>query len=355
MQLLSADGYGVVGPTMEDGAIIYDHITSTRDLPVGWTDEQAGGSYRLHKRNDEALFGYTVGPTTWKRFLYPPSLELFKIEQNGEGTRFFTDNDEIPRQALFGVKSCELAAIAIQDQVFMGGEHVDANYAKRRENVFIIAVECGTASGSCFCTSMDTGPSCSEGFDLRITEINADDGFEYLIEPGSPRGLAILEKLEARPGEEADLDARETVLANARAEMGLSMDTDGLRDLVVDGFDDPYWDNVAERCLSCGNCTMACPTCFCSTMVDTVSLDGVASRDRVWDTCFSLDFTNLHGHPVRTSTKSRYRQWMTHKLGTWVDQFGSFGCVGCGRCITWCPVGIDITAGVRAMREEAMA
>ncbi|MEA1903623.1 MAG: 4Fe-4S dicluster domain-containing protein [Actinomycetota bacterium] len=352
LELLASDGYEVVGPTVRDGAIIYDHIGSTRDLPVGWTDQQDGGKYRLSRRDDEALFGYNVGPSSWKTFLFPPRLELFRVEQNGNGTRFLLNDVESPRRALFGVKSCELAAIAIQDKVFLASGHVDANYAARRENLFIVAVDCGTASGSCFCVSMDTGPGCESGFDLRITEIVSGDGFEYLIQSGTPEGASLADRLAARSADDTHIEARDAALDNARSEMGLSMDTEGLRDLMVDGFDHPRWQEVADRCLTCGNCTLVCPTCFCSTATDSVTLDGVASRTRVWDSCFSLDFTGLHGHPVRSSAKSRYRQWMTHKLATWQDQFGTMGCVGCGRCITWCPVGIDITAEVRAMREE---
>lgn len=355
LQLLATDGYEVVGPTVKDDAIVYGQIRSTEDLPVGWTDEQAGGRYRLFRREDEALWGFTVGSSGWKRFLYPPKLELFEIERNGSGTRFIANNDHAPKRALFGVRSCELAAIAIQDKVFMGSGHVDANYAARRQNLFIVAVECGTASGSCFCLSLNTGPSCNEGYDLRITEIAVDSGFEYLVEPGTTEGEEMISRLPSRPATELDHAARETALENARSEMGLSLDTDGLRDLLVEGYGHPRWEEIGRRCLTCGNCTMVCPTCFCSTMTDSVSFDGVAHRIRIWDSCFSLDFSAIHRHPVRASAKSRYRQWMTHKLATWQDQFGSIGCVGCGRCITWCPVGIDITAEVRAMREEIPA
>lgn len=355
LKSLATDGYQIVGPTVKDDAIIYGHIGSTRDLPVGWTDEQAGGRYRLRRREDDALFGYAVGPSNWKKFLYPPRLELFSVERNGNGTRFIANNDPPPKRVLFGVKSCELAAIAILDKVFMGSGHVDANYAARRQNLFIVAVECGTASGSCFCISMDTGPSCNEGYDLRVTEIETDGGFEYLVETGTTDGEEIVTELTSRPAAQPDQEAREAALANARSEMGLSMDTDGLRDLLVEGYDHPRWEDIGRRCLTCGNCTMVCPTCFCSTMTDNISFDGVAHRTRVWDSCFSLDFSSIHRHPVRASAKSRYRQWMTHKLATWQDQFGSIGCVGCGRCITWCPVGIDITAEVRAIREEVPA
>ena len=130
-----------------------------------------------------------------------------------------------------------------------------------------------------------------------------------------------------------------------------SCETHGLRELLQDSLEHPRWDEVAERCLTCGNCTMVCPTCFCTTVEDVTDLTGEqAERWRAWDTCFSLDHSYVHGGSVRPTGRSRYRQWMTHKLGTWWDQFGTSGCVGCGRCIAWCPVGIDITEEAAALR-----
>lgn len=146
----------------------------------------------------------------------------------------------------------------------------------------------------------------------------------------------------------------EDIVAKTAQQMGRELNTDNLKNLLYQNYEHPRWEDVANRCLSCGNCTMVCPTCFCTAVEDTTDLTGEsAERWRKWDSCFTLDFTHLHGGSVRVSTKSRYRQWMTHKLATWIDQFGGSGCVGCGRCITWCPVGIDITEEVAAMRGVA--
>ena len=136
--------------------------------------------------------------------------------------------------------------------------------------------------------------------------------------------------------------------------MGRELDTTDIRELLYRNYEHPRWDEVAERCLACGNCTMVCPTCFCTTVEDVTDLAGEhVERHQRWDSCFTIDYSHIHGGAVRGSTRSRYRQWMTHKLATWIDQFGSSGCVGCGRCITWCPVGIDITEEARAIRERA--
>ena len=135
--------------------------------------------------------------------------------------------------------------------------------------------------------------------------------------------------------------------------MGRALDTGNIQGLLYENAEHPRWEQVAQRCLTCGNCTMVCPTCFCTTVEDTTNLAGdQAARTRRWDSCFSLDFSYIHGGPVRSSTRARYRHWITHKFAAWIDQFGSSGCVGCGRCITWCPVGIDVTEEIRSLREQ---
>ncbi len=163
----------------------------------------------------------------------------------------------------------------------------------------------------------------------------------------------MLSALPHRAATAAEVGAAEAVVARTAESMGREMRADDLHDLLMRNLSHPRWDDVAARCLSCANCTMVCPTCFCTSVEDSSDLTGTeTSRSRRWDSCFTMDFSYIHGGSVRSSTKSRYRQWMTHKLATWVDQFGSSGCVGCGRCITWCPVGIDITEEVRAIRDS---
>ncbi|HWD07709.1 MAG TPA: 4Fe-4S dicluster domain-containing protein [Actinomycetota bacterium] len=210
---------------------------------------------------------------------------------------------------------------------------------------------------SYFCTSMGTGPAAGEGFDLALTEVlDGGDGGEphYTVDVGTERGAGMLAGVPHRPAADADNRAAAAVVERAATRIERRMAPDGLRELLAAKRDHARWDDVANRCLACGNCTMVCPTCFCSTVEDVSALEGsTAERWRRWDTCYALDFTHLPDGSVRTSTRSRYRQWLTHKLGTWIDQFGTSGCVGCGRCISWCPAGIDLTEEIRALRQEA--
>jgi ferredoxin len=348
---LRGRGYRVLGPTVRDGAIVYDELEHADDLPVGWTDSQDAGTYRLERRDDEARFGYAVGPHSWKQFLFPPRVRLWQARRNGAGGIEVEEEPvDGPPLALFGVRSCELHAIAIQDRVFVGGRVVDRDYALRRENVFVVAVNCFEPGGTCFCVSMGTGPEVEAGYDLVLTEI-LEGRHRLLVEAGSERGAELMRELPGRPVEQHDAEAARRATDAARGKMGRSMEASDLRDLLARNLEHPRWDDVAERCLTCGNCTLVCPTCFCSTVDEVSDLEGAhAERWREWDSCFSVDHSYIHGGAVRPSGRSRYRQWMTHKLGTWHDQFGSSGCVGCGRCISWCPVGIDITEEVAAIR-----
>jgi ferredoxin len=353
---LLAGTYRVLGPRVRDGAIVYDDIAKVHDLPTGWTDRQDAGRYHLERREDNAVFGFAVGPHSWKQFLHPPIERLWTARQGDDGFTIESGSPESRRFAFIGVRGCELHAIAIQDRVFLDGPHRDATYAMRREDAFLVAVNCGEAGGTCFCASMGTGPQAEAGFDLALTELIDAARHEFLVEVGSEAGGQLLDRLQHRSVSDADLSAAEAVIARARNTMGRALDTNGLKELLQDNPTHPRWDDVAERCLTCGNCTSVCPTCFCTTVEDHGDLMGSsAERIRKWDSCFTMDFSYIHGGSVRKSGSSRYRQWMTHKLASWIDQFGTSGCVGCGRCITWCPVGIDITAEAAAIRATRQA
>ena len=353
IDVLSSSGHRVIGPTIRDGAIVYDDLKSVDDLPAGWTDIQEAGIYRLTKREDQALFGYNVGPHSWKKFLFPPRTRLWQADLKGKSPEITNEPAETQTMAFFGVRSCDLHAIAVHDRVFIQPGMVNASYQMRRQEAFIVAVNCGQAGGTCFCTSMNTGPRATTGFDLALTEIIEGEQHYFLVEVGSERGKEIIAKVPTRHAREEEQAAAEAVVARAAGQMGRQMDTTGLKDLLYRNYRNPRWETVASRCLACANCTMVCPTCFCSTVEDVTSLKGDhAERWQRWDSCFTMDLSYIHGGSVRASTKARYRQWMTHKLATWIDQFGTSGCVGCGRCITWCPVAIDITEEVRAIRQS---
>jgi sulfhydrogenase subunit beta (sulfur reductase) len=356
LDALQRRGYQTIGPTVRDGAIVYEEIDGVEDLPVDWSDEQGPGHYKLEHRKDGAFFGYTLGLHAWKRYLYPPVTCLWRAVRNCDGFTIEEPTEEPPKMAFIGVRACELRAIEIQDKIYLEGPYTDPDYRERRASTFIVAMNCTRAGNTCFCTSMQSGPAVEDGFDLAMTELLPTNGVGehiFVVEIGSTLGADLLADVPHRPAKPADLAAAGSAVEEAAENMGRSMQTEGLQALLFNNLESPQWDEVAERCLTCGNCTMVCPTCFCVTVEDVTDITGnSAERWRKTDSCFTSSFSYVYGGSVRASPKSRYRQWITHKLAGWIDQFDVSGCVGCGRCITWCPVGIDITQEVKTLRGE---
>ena len=352
-RVLVAEGYRVIGPAVQDGAIVLRELSSATELPFGWGVRLAPGGYQLRRRDDTAAFGHSAGPQSWKQFLHPPRERLWSAARTPDGGFELSgesDEDEPPRYAFLGVRPCDLRAIAIQDRVLA---QPGSRYAARRARLFIVAVNCTEPGETCFCASMGTGPGADQGYDLALTEMVDERGHRFVADVGSQRGADVMDQVPSEPVDEATVKGARSAVEAAADQMGRQMETGDLRELMAGSHQAARWDDVASRCLTCGNCTMACPTCFCTGIEDTTDLTGDhAERWERWDSCFDLDFSYLHGGGVRKSAKSRYRQWLTHKLGTWHDQFGSSGCVGCGRCIVWCPVGIDLTEEVKALRAE---
>lgn len=342
ISLLKDRGYRVIGPVFRDGVVLFEELENPEDLAVGVVEEQEEGKYRAFKvEGDGRFFGYTHGPNSLKHFLHPTNRKLLKIKPD------LSQEIELEeeRYAFIGVRGCDLRALYILDNVFINkNPHPDVHYRALREKVFIVAINCTSPADTCFCTSMGTGPYVEEGFDIALTELK--DGF--LARSGSERGKELLNRLKGREPREEDLKEERKLIGEAEDRIKRRVNTEGLPQKLLERLEDPAWEEVARRCLACGSCTMVCPTCFCYEVIDDIEMDGSeSSRIRRWDVCFRTEFSAIHGVPIRASVKAKYRQWLMHKFSYWVGQFGEFGCVGCGRCIAWCPVGIDITEEVR--------
>jgi ferredoxin len=339
--VLKAEGYQVLAARERDGALGLEAIAAAADLPRGRIEDAEAGRVRLVEGPRDAFFDHTLPMQSLKQVVYPAQERLYSTGPDLVAEEAPVD---APPTAVIGVRPCDLAALETLTTVFEGGPFIDPRFKQRREALLLVAVNCMRPAATCFCASMDTGPRAEGGFDLALDELIEDGRHVFLVAAGSARGHKILDLLPGEPASDADLQAaREGSRACARAQQRQM--SDGVEELLKRNYDHPHWAEVAERCLSCANCTMVC-----GTVEDRSSLDGAeAERWRRWDSCFTLDFSYLHGGAVRSETASRYRQWITHKLAHWHDQFGSSGCVGCGRCIGWCPVGIDITAETAAL------
>ena len=195
LEALRSLGYTVIGPTVRDNAIVYDEVEAVADLPIGRGDTQDAGTYRLSDRADGALFGYNLGPHSWKQYLHPPAVRLYQAERAGSSFRVVPERTEPPKLAFLGVRACELHAMAIQDRVFSGGPYVDPAYQERRANACVVAANCSHAGGTCFCVSMGTGPRATSGYDLGLTEVLTPDQHYFVADVGTSLGAQILDKV----------------------------------------------------------------------------------------------------------------------------------------------------------------
>ncbi|MBB3190682.1 4Fe-4S dicluster domain-containing protein [Halomonas cerina] len=344
---LSEAGYDILGPQVRDHAIVFDTLASVDQLPLGITDEQAPGHYRLSASSSGRYFDWATGPQALKPLTFVPREPLWTSETRDDGTLVFRESPPEARPtAVIGVRACDLAALAIHDRHFLHGAVPDPHYRARRESLFLIAVNCSRSADTCFCIATGDGPRVRYGHDLALSEL--DDGF--VVEAHTGRGRDLLDSLATTEVTLDQLQAAEAGSAQAADQQHRRLPAGSLPDQLQAAVAHPHWQDLNDRCLTCGNCTSVCPTCFCQTHVDERSLDGrEAHHARQWETCFNPDHSYIHGVTIRAERPQRYRQWLTHKFGTWVEQFGRSGCVGCGRCITWCPVGIDVTEELAAL------
>jgi ferredoxin len=347
---LKEKGYETIGPRVKNDTLIYAPIEQMDDLPRGYITEQDAARFHLKHTGHSRYFDAIPGAQSWKQFLFPPRAELFALRKVNNLWEASTPETKTPSYAFIGVRACELAAIQIQDNIFMRSDFNDPIYRARRERVFILSVDCMYPAGTCFCVSMETGPRVKAGFDLNLTEL--EDVF--LLTVGSEIARDLLKGIPFELASAFLLRNADQGLERAASQMGRKLDISNLPDLILNNLDHPHWQEVGARCLSCTNCTQVCPTCFCWDATDEMSLDGKEThRERVWDSCFNPGYSYQAGGNTRPTIRSRYRQWLSHKLGTWKQQNGTLGCVGCGRCITWCPAEIDLTKEIPMLQEEA--
>jgi formate hydrogenlyase subunit 6/NADH:ubiquinone oxidoreductase subunit I len=360
----------VIAPVVRDAVIAYDDVRDATRMPTGLTVDQSPGSWRVASDDSGHRFGWTPGADSWKRFVLPPHEQILNVRRRDGSFAVDTRATPEPPLAFIGARACELRALGVLDRVLADPAHPDPRYVRRRTGTFVVAVTCGVPSATCWCTSIGGSPRPDADVDVRLTEVDDGRGHRLVAEPVTARGADVLDRLDADVATEVDLAAAEAVGASAIASMPQRIDGDAVAQLLEGTELHPHWDRVAARCLSCGNCTMVCPTCFCTRIEDVTGLPSARSesaatddvetdavetdvveiaRQQRWASCFELDHSNLVGRPVRATTASRYRQWLTHKLQTWPAQFGTTGCVGCGRCTTWCPAAIDLVEETRVL------
>lgn len=344
IQNLGDLGYTVIGPSLSEGVVRLMEIKRPEDLASGVVDVQAPGRYATAGKSP-SVFSYVNGPDSPKDYLHPGDVELLRtIEKNG-GIEVVSAFHSKKKYAFFGIRPCDLKGVGVMDRTMMVPGFEDPVYSVLRKDSVLVVVNCTRAGENCFCASMGTGPGADSGYDLAITELP-----DRLLLDVPEESKKLLKGVDVIPATEEDVGAGREMVLLAREQMHKRIEKDNPSELMYAGTDSPLWEKTAERCLACGNCTMVCPTCFCNTIQDRTDFrDGSVSRIRRWDSCLSKDFVYSAGGNPRRQRSARYRQFVMHKFAYWKDQFGVYGCVGCGRCITWCPVGIDITETVNGI------
>lgn len=342
MLMALSSSYKLIGPKVQSDVITLGEIIPA-DLPFHVKDIQIAGSYRLDSEKSNYLFSFSIGPDSFKRFLFPPEIELFKWRYREKGLDSFQPLEISVPIVLFGLRACDTEALILYDRIFAE----DWYYKKIRDKSIVIAINCLFPNENCFCPSLSTGPEVRRA-DLIITELED----RLLLEVQNNRILDFLKELKTERADDFDIKSKDQVVKRCRELIKKQIDIKNLS-FLLKKLENTVWKEIAEIDLECGNCTQVCPTCFCNSTFDKLKLSDISKkayqgvRIRVWDSCFSRNFSKVHGGNFRPSRRARYRHWFMHKFNYMEEQFGIKGCVGCGRCITWCPAGIDVTEVLR--------
>ena len=319
----------VFGPVKERNYVAFREISSSTDLFMEYQ---------------------TTMLSPGKMFIYKPREDILKFRMEAP-VSIEEITPTIEKQVIVGIHPCDINAILYLDKTFLG-VFPDPFYKARRENTILIGLNCMQVSENCFCSSVGAGPflKAQAGYDMILT----DFGEDYLVEIKHSKAseLFTIKGKEAGPDEwRVKSEKEETVLKSFKK----VIDIDGLDDLFMKNLDHPVWTTTAdERCLSCSNCVMVCPTCFCYDIVDETSMDlkGVR-RIRQLDACQDLRFAEVHAGNFRLRRASRLRQFVIHNLN-YTNQYGVIKTVGCGRCITWCPTKIDLTEMAKEIQRSTI-
>lgn len=292
--------------------------------------------FRELKENEEPYLDFLNSRNSPKEFFFPQTENIVEFEGIIDKRVPEPENIEIKKRIILGMRPCDIKSILILDKLFINEDYVDNYYKRLRDNTLIFGFGCNKPRTTCFCTSLESGPFFKEGSDGFITDI----GDKFIIEGITEGGKKLIEKLEN--ADEDMVKAKGEIEKNANDTVPSSVKVEKIPQKLREMFEHPIWEEISERCLGCGVCTYLCPTCHCFDIQDEV-IDERGRRVKNWDSCMFPIFT-LHGsgHQPREFRYQRMRQRIMHKFNYYEENFGVIACCGCGRCITQCPVNIDV-------------
>ena len=328
IKILKEDYSIVIGPGIYEDKLIYKEINNDADVKL-----------ESH-----------IPLKPIKEYLFPQSEKLFNYKKNDAKNQFKEDTTNI-KQVFLGLKPCDLTAIKYSD-TFFSSNYKDNYYLKRRENTLIIGMSCEYPLNSCYCSSMGVSPGLNNGADIFLS----NGGSFYSVEFITEKGKAIENKLKSilKNGESSDLEIKNKINKKTKSLLLEEFNLDNLRKNSNDIYNSNIWKKYSDICITCGACTFDCPTCTCFDVLDKDLDENNGYRYRTWDSCSFYNFC-LHasGHNSRDSKVDRLRQRIMHKFNYSVKQFDLWSCVGCGRCIQVCPVGINTRNIVKDLDEES--
>ncbi|MGD0276344.1 MAG: 4Fe-4S dicluster domain-containing protein [Syntrophales bacterium] len=295
--------------------------------------------FKALEKGEEPLVRYANSKNAPKNFFFPHTELMMKYTRTPKGMTFKEKGPEAPEAVLFGVRPCDARSLVLLDRLFDQEKYRDNYYIERRARITVISMACvHPPYATCFCTSVDGAPVSSDGADILITDVEDN----YLVEFLSEKGQKYLSYFGNAAADEAAVARKEEIARQAASEIKSHIPAKEIKPILDVNFEHPFWNTIHQKCLACGTCTFLCPTCHCFDISDEVKgADGI--RIRNWDSCmFPLFTLETSGHNPRTTQKERWRQRAMHKFKYYVDNFNAIACVGCGRCVMYCPVNIDI-------------
>ena len=304
-----------------------------------------GVSFERVINGGDVVLDYVMTTVPPKKYFMQPREDLLRYDaDSGEVAEALPDES---KRIIFGVHACDINAILMTDKVFLS-DFEDPYYKARRDNTLIVGVSCMPAP-TCMCNAWGTGDA-QQGYDLFLTDV----GDRYFVTAQSVEGAYVLDTyVQTRDATEEDKKDLEKHIRAFSEGFRKAPDATQLQLLFDAKYDDPLWERIGDKCLSCGACSAVCPTCYCFDMLDQLDANGVTgSRVRCWDSCINSQFAEVAGgHDFRPSLASRVRYRFFHKFWAYSAKYGKALCTGCGRCDVACKMNINPRRIIEALRE----
>jgi ferredoxin len=321
-----------------DGYDLYAPVHLAEGVPV----------YRKMGRPDEVDLSLLNPQKSLKEVFFPQDEVMFRYEKVDQETQMVSTEEVKRERVVLGARPCDIEAISIIEEVFSGREYTDIYFLNKRKATMIIGMACHQPLPTCFCSSTGGGPFVRKGSDLFLIDL----GEAYLVEILTEKGEAFKKNKFFKKTSAKNLQLAKELEEKASKKTDSTIPVKGIDQKLDQWVESPFWDRVHEKCISCRVCTYLCPTCHCFDIMDE-ALNEKGQRVRNWDSCLSEFYTlETSGHNPRATCRERTRQRLMHKFNYFPKVFDRIACVGCGRCILYCPVNFDIREVIKEINAK---